>query len=186
MGRTIRTRSYTLDRRPAVIELAGGDALDLSQEVETYLECHLGANLHVAVEDACLLLPSPHKVRREGRTLREEEYESYAEACLAAASSIAVRQIRYWVEEMYVFDWHAFNKQTWASLEAAYESLPAWLAAKDLPRWFGVDELKGPCLWASVEPPGLQVGGMLAPAMFDDWHQRFLEKTIELPVREIT
>jgi hypothetical protein len=148
------------------------------------LKRELGAELlSVKSEGECLLLPPPHEVRREGRTLRGEEYASYARACEAAASRLAPRALRLSIEEMYLFDWDAFRKQEWAALSAAYESLPGWIGAEELPRWFGMDERKGPFLWASVEPPGLQVGGILELAAFEDWHRRFLQATAGLPVR---
>ncbi len=179
-------RSYTLDRRPHAIEIPGvssDDAFDLGNAIALELP---GTNVSVAVEGSCLILPAPYEVWREGRTLRGDEYEAYERACLSAASKrFPGRAIRFFVEEMYVFDWDVFRKPHLASLQSAYQSLPGWLASKELPRWFGYNETTGPSLSASVEPPGLQVAGVLELDQFNDWHGRFLAATSTLPVRSI-
>lgn len=35
-----------------------------------------------------------------------------------------------------------------------YEAMPGWLAAVDLPRWYGT-EGEAKCVWAAVEPGGI-------------------------------
>jgi hypothetical protein len=51
--------------------------------------------------------------------------------------------------------------------------------------WFGTDEEAPPFLWASVEPPGLQVYGVLPLTSWNDWDAAFRAavETAGLPVR---
>lgn len=176
-------RSYELQRRPAAVELDGGETFDMKYVFIDALERVFGSLVVVEEDDRWLILPPPFEVWRDGRTLRGEEYDEYANACLAAASEAKVRSIRYAIEEMYTFDWSRFTSAHDEQLRRAYASLPGWMNAQDLPRWFGSDERKGPSLSASMEPPGLQVYGILEPAVFDAWHARFIDATRALPVR---
>lgn len=159
--------------------------LSASRDVAERLARELGVLARVEVHGDVLVLAPPHDVRCQGRGLRGSEHEAYASACLAAAASLPLRAVRYEIEEMYVFDWDAFGSAHWAALDAAYTATPEWLGTKQAPLWFGPNEPLGPCLWASVEPPGLQVGGTLELGLFEEWNKHFLERTAMLPVRPI-
>jgi hypothetical protein len=56
----------------------------------------------------------------------------------------------------------------------------------ELPTWLGLDEEVGPCLDASVEPPGLQVCGLAELDAFDAWNRAFLAGAASLPFRRRT
>ena len=68
-------------------------------------------------------------------------------------------------------DWDRFAEADWAALDGAYGALPG--ATSHPQRWFGLDEGSPPCLWASVEPPGLHVFGVVEPAAWAAWDEAF-------------
>ncbi len=92
------------------------------------------------------------------------------------------------VERIYALDWGRFAVGDWEALERCYEGLPGGLAwfrdRRDCPMWFGDDEDVPPFLWASVEPPGLQVHGVLPEADWWVWNEKFLAATAALPARK--
>lgn len=169
---------------PAIVEIEG-DALDVSFDFGDQIGQRIGARVYVESEGACLILPDPTGVRKDGRSPRGEEYNGYAQAILAAAGDLSVRSIRFSVELICPLAFDDFDQTCWGKLETVYPSLPGWLGAGDLPRWFGTDERLGPYLWASVEPPGLHIGGLLELDRFEDWLRGFEERTTDLPHREI-
>ncbi|MFR9722663.1 hypothetical protein ACL02R_04715 [Streptomyces sp. MS19] len=78
------------------------------------------------------------------------------------------------VDRVYCLDWRHFTDAHWDGLDRIYRALPGWRA--DLPdaaRWFAGEEGGDPYLWASVEPPGLQVAGGLTAGVWWDWDVRF-------------
>lgn len=79
------------------------------------------------------------------------------------------------VERVYHLDWHRFVDDDWHTLWRIYGSLPGWQSVPDgeLPRWYSLDEERHLHLWASVEPSGLQVGGVLTVGMWREWDERF-------------
>lgn len=101
------------------------------------------------------------------------------------------------VDRVYRFAWDAFETRHWDDLDRVYERLPGWrglvpipvpgwrgriLGRKyTLPFWFGTDVQTSPHLTASVEPPGLQVTGLLPAAEFQRWHEQFLEAIAAFP-----
>lgn len=173
-------------RVPVLLEIATSDeleAFEVASRLEEALRDH-GFGAIAATEDDCVLLPPPHHVTVDGRTLRDDEQERYASAVLGAAATLPVREIRFHVEVMIPLCWDAFDERAWARLDALHASLPGWLGPGELARWFGRDERKGPYLWASVEPPGLHVMGWLDAPRFDDWHARLLAGLTGMPVRE--
>jgi hypothetical protein len=85
------------------------------------------------------------------------------------------------VDRVYRLDLDHFEPRDWDALMAIYAGLPGWIPADDLPRWFGVDEAKPPFLVASVEPPGLQVSGWLAPGDWARWDREFRAAAAGLP-----
>lgn len=105
------------------------------------------------------------------------------------------------VERIYCFDRHRFSEADWEALARAYEHLPGGLrhgvfdqdqgtyiedsSGKGLPFWFGVGEESAPFLSASVEPPGLQVYGILSRRDWEVWDQHFRALAKDLPMRDI-
>ena len=89
------------------------------------------------------------------------------------------------VERIYCLDWDRFTVAERNRLEEILvHELPEFAGhAMSCPYWFGTDEENGPFLWASIEPPGLQVAGLLLPRNWEAWHERFLALTWELPWR---
>ena len=87
------------------------------------------------------------------------------------------------VERVYCLDWDRFHEDHWRALERIYEGLPGSLRLRDGPMWFGDDEALPPFLWASVEPPGLQVYGVLPEADWRAWDEQFRSAIGGLPGR---
>ena len=91
------------------------------------------------------------------------------------------------IERIYCFDWDAFTDSDWKQLGSIYSLLPGYESnCTDLPRWFSpVDDPQGGYLWASVEPPGLQVAGTLHKESWLDWDKRFRGAIEALPFRRL-
>ena len=87
------------------------------------------------------------------------------------------------VERIYGLDWDRFDDEHWQRLSRIYEGLPGAVRYRDVPWWFGDDEDVPPFLWASVEPTGLQVHGVLPEADWWAWDERFREAVVGLPCR---
>ena len=87
------------------------------------------------------------------------------------------------VERVYGLDWDRFGEGHWDALARIYEGLPGAMRLHDVPWWFGDDEDIPPYLWASVEPTGLQVYGVLPEADWGAWDQRFRTEAAGLPCR---
>jgi hypothetical protein len=87
------------------------------------------------------------------------------------------------VERIYGLDWDRFEESHWNSLARVYETLPGAVRHRDVPWWFGDNEDVPPFLWASVEPPGLQVYGILPEADWSAWDERFRIEAAGLPCR---
>ena len=75
------------------------------------------------------------------------------------------------VERIYCINWELTHPLT---LDAVYPKLPGQYRLNSGPMWFGSDEDHPPFLWASVEPPGVQVYGVLKQEDWDLWHDAFL------------
>jgi hypothetical protein len=78
------------------------------------------------------------------------------------------------VERIYGLDWHRFTPGDWDRLALIYPALPGRLP--ETPRtaqWFSTDQDTALHLWASVEPPGLQVVGILTAGLWRDWDTHF-------------
>lgn len=160
------------------------DPFDASMALAEAVEQQLGARVFFDTQADCIVVPAPHKVYLGGRTLRGEEYAGYAWAIESAAAGLPAKTIRHQVEQICPLDFDAFDRPCWAKLDAIYPSLPGWLGASGLPRWFGDNEDIGPCLWASVEPPGLHIGGILELVRFEDWLAALHAETADLPMRK--
>ncbi len=87
------------------------------------------------------------------------------------------------VERIYRLDWDRFDEEHWRGLARIYEDLPGAVRYRDVPWWFGDDEDVPPFLWASAEPTGLQVYGVLPEADWRAWDERFREAVSGLPGR---
>jgi hypothetical protein len=87
------------------------------------------------------------------------------------------------VERVYGLDWDRFSENHWDRLARMYEELPGTMRQLDVPWWFGDDEDVPPFLWASVEPTGLQVHGVLPEADWRAWDQQFRREAAGLPCR---
>ena len=80
------------------------------------------------------------------------------------------------VDRVYSFNFSKFNKENWSDLSSLYKLLPKYIENEELgiPYWFGSDEEQPPYLWASVEPSGLQVHGVLSAEDLEIWHRQLL------------
>ena len=79
------------------------------------------------------------------------------------------------IERIYCFRFDSFSESDWSTLNTIYDKLPSPQASKTVPYWFGKEEI-GNYLWASVEPPGLQVAGTLREADWLAWEAIFNEQ----------
>jgi len=79
------------------------------------------------------------------------------------------------VERIYCFAFDHFGEREWLVLDAIYRRLPGDCRESRGPVWwwFGTDEESPPFLSASVEPPGLQVYGILPLASWVQWDAAF-------------
>ncbi|MGP4048985.1 hypothetical protein [Streptomyces sp. 2A115] len=78
------------------------------------------------------------------------------------------------VERVYCLDWQRFTPANWDVLQRIYQDLPGWQPfSSDVARWFSLDEDRDLHLWASVEPSGLQVAGVLTLGMWHGWDTQF-------------
>jgi hypothetical protein len=88
------------------------------------------------------------------------------------------------IERVYCLDWHEFDDAYWKELERIYMSLPGRVRYHSIPYWFGDDEDAPTYLWSSVEPPGLQVCGVLRAADWRAWDEQFRSQADSLPSRD--
>jgi len=79
------------------------------------------------------------------------------------------------VERIYCFLFDSFSESDWNTLDAIYDTLPQPQPSNTVPYWFGTEET-GNYLWASVEPPGLQVAGTVQAADWLAWETSFYEQ----------
>ena len=93
-----------------------------------------------------------------------------------------------WVERVYCLRFRLFTEQNWADLESLYNRLPGEVSSDEtgLPYWFGTDEENPPYLWASFEPQGLQVEGILKLQYWLSWDEVFRTEifALALPIYE--
>jgi hypothetical protein len=89
------------------------------------------------------------------------------------------------VERVYAIRFSQFRDAEWKRLAQIYSTLPGWAdRGKDVPYWFGLEE-SPPFLWASVEPSGLLVHGMLSPEAWEHWDSAFRQHLHEFPTFEV-
>lgn len=93
------------------------------------------------------------------------------------------------IECIYYFNWERFTDADWATLNTIYTQLPGYQSITEdsedlLPRWFSrIDNPEQGFLWASVEPPGLQVVGTLLKDTWQAWDKQFRAEISILPFR---
>ena len=91
------------------------------------------------------------------------------------------------IERIYCLDLDEFEDRHWSSLGEIYRSLPGGYRELQIPMWFGDDEEHLPFLSASVEPPGIQVYGILTREAWAEWDAAFMAAlgASELPFRKV-
>ena len=57
-------------------------------------------------------------------------------------------------------------KEIWEKIDRIYESMPYWAGSKNGPQWTGTDI----DLWASVEPSGIQIAGIMPDDIWEEWY----------------
>lgn len=85
------------------------------------------------------------------------------------------------INRVYCFDFRRFTDTEWEELDKVYRVLSSFVGYDPVPRWFSAQEHAAPYLWASVEPPGLQVAGALYVADWHTWDQQFRAGVDHLP-----
>ena len=89
------------------------------------------------------------------------------------------------VERVYAIRFSQFTKEHWDQLSEIYPTLPEWSGyGNDATYWFGPEE-SPPFLWASVEPSGLLVHGMLSPEDWERWDNAFRLHLHKFPTFEV-
>lgn len=92
------------------------------------------------------------------------------------------------VDYMYCIDEWNFVDNDWAKLLSIFRMLPGNYEERSS-TWFGgnEEEERPPYLVGSVEPPGLQVSGVLAAEDWRNWHSSFVLAIEEsgLPLRHM-
>lgn len=89
------------------------------------------------------------------------------------------------VEMVYTIRFSEFTDAHLVRLNEIYQSLPEYMGyGKDgIPYWFGVGD-SPPFIWASVEPSGLLVHGMLSSRQWLTWDTQFRQHLPEFPTFE--
>jgi hypothetical protein len=90
------------------------------------------------------------------------------------------------VERVYAIQFSEFTEAHTKHLDQVYRSLPEFrgYGTDGTPSWFGSEALP-PFLWASVEPSGLLVHGLLSSAQWVAWDTHFREHLHEFPIFEV-
>lgn len=89
------------------------------------------------------------------------------------------------VERVYAIRFSQFSDAHWKRLAEIYPTLPEWVGqGNNVPCWFGLED-SPPFLWASVEPSGLLVHGMLPPEAWERWDSAFRGHLHEFPTFEV-
>ena len=85
------------------------------------------------------------------------------------------------VDRVYRFAFEEFTDSDWDEFDRVYESLPGYLNLGS--RFFSAINDDIPYLWTSMEPPGLQVCGILPTADWLAWDEKFRTETAKLPFK---
>jgi hypothetical protein len=59
-------------------------------------------------------------------------------------------------------------QDAWDAVMKVYESMPGWLGAVDLPRWYGTED-EARHVWASVEPGGIVFEARMERELWEPW-----------------
>ena len=93
-------------------------------------------------------------------------------------------------ERIYCIDESSFDGWEWNAIGNIYRGLPGALRfdAHNCPMWFGIKEDTPPFLWASAEPPGIQVAGVLPLADWLAWDNAFSQalEAAGIPFRDLS
>jgi len=118
----------------------------------------------------------------------ERHWQAWIEQYRWLISELLEREIVSFfdIERVYCFDWEQFTENQWDDLVSIYQQLPGWQTHANLalPYWFGIDDQTPPHLWASFEPSGLQVSGMLLRDVWTTWDTLFRARSQALPKRQ--
>jgi len=89
-------------------------------------------------------------------------------------------------ERVYAIRFSQFTDAHRARPREVYEALPefAGYGNDGVPYWFGPED-SPPFLWASVEPSGLLVHGLLSPRQWLGWDAQFRQHLPEFPTFEV-
>lgn len=60
----------------------------------------------------------------------------------------------------------------WEKISKIYSSMPYWAGNENGPRWIGSDI----DLWASVEPSGIQIAGVMPDDIWEGWYTLLKQK----------
>lgn len=79
------------------------------------------------------------------------------------------------INRTYNIHYGAMTEHDWDKLASVYKALPQFrgAASDGCPTWFGAHTEEGPYIWASVEPSGLLVAGLLDEADWQRWDAQF-------------
>ena len=72
-------------------------------------------------------------------------------------------------------------KEIWEKIGKIYESMPYWVGDKNGPQWIGKDV----DLWASVEPSGIQIAGIMPDDIWKEWYSLLKKRLTEVLGYEI-
>ncbi len=85
------------------------------------------------------------------------------------------------IDRVYCLDFNDFHKDTWDKLADIYSKLPKQIINNSVPSWFGEEGKSENYLYASVEPSGLQVVGVLNSEDWFVWEAIFNDMIKDLP-----
>lgn len=88
------------------------------------------------------------------------------------------------IDRVYCLDFSKFSGDTWEDLAVIYTKLPKQIKSNTVSGWFGEEEKSVNYLYASVEPSGLQIVGVLSSDDWFSWEAVFNEKIRDLPFFE--
>ena len=72
-------------------------------------------------------------------------------------------------------------KEIWEKIKKIYESMPYWAGCKNGPQWIG----KNINLWASVEPSGIQISGIMRGDIWQEWYSLMTRRLTDVLGYEI-
>ncbi|MCY9580708.1 hypothetical protein [Paenibacillus alvei] len=90
------------------------------------------------------------------------------------------------IDRVYCLDFSQFTNDSWDRLAEIYSLLPSQICIHHIgqPCWFGEEGKTDYFLWASVEPSGLQIAGILKSSDWNEWECKFNELVAVFPLFE--